>query len=54
MKRKKTMDKKTIKVSTNLSETQAKLEELGNLIEKANSVIKELAETGLKVELKIE
>lgn len=54
MERKKTIYKKTINVNANLAETQAKLEELSNLLEKANSIIEELAETGLKVELKIE
>lgn len=53
MERKKTIYKKTINVNANLAETQAKLEELSNLLEKANSIIEELAETGLKVELEI-
>lgn len=56
MERKKTLYKKTINinVNANLAETQTKLVELNNLLEKANSIIEELAETGLKVELKIE
>lgn len=53
MERKKTIYKKTINVNANLKETQAKLEELSNLLEKANSIIEELAEKGLKVELEI-
>lgn len=53
MERKKTIYKKTINVNANLAETQAKLEELSSLLEKANSIIEELAETGLKVELEI-
>lgn len=53
MERKKNIYKKTINISVNLAETQAKLEELSNLLEKANSIIEELAETGLKVELEI-
>ena len=53
MERKKTIYKKTINVNANLAETQAKLEELSNLLEKANSIIEELAEMGLKVELEI-
>lgn len=53
MERKKTIYKKTINVSANLAETQEKLEELSTLLEKANSIIEELAETGLKVELEI-
>lgn len=52
------MNKKemTIEVNavSNIKEVEKKLTELSELINKANSVIKELAETGLKVELKIE
>lgn len=45
---------KKVNVVTNTSEVEKKLVELSELINKANSVIEELAETGLKVELKIE
>ena len=52
------MNKKemTIEVNavSNIKEVEKKLTELSELINKANYVIKELAETGLKVELKIE
>lgn len=44
---------KRVSVVTNTSEVEKKLVELSELINKANSVIEELAETGLKVELEI-
>ena len=44
---------KSIKVATNIVETRKKVEELADLINKANSIIEDLAETGLKVELEI-
>lgn len=44
---------KSIKIVSNIAETRKKVEELADLINKANSVIEELAETGLKVELEI-
>jgi hypothetical protein len=44
---------KTLKIDSNIEEIQMRVEELANLINKANSIIEELAETGLKVKLKI-
>lgn len=44
---------KTLKIESNIEEIQKRVEELADLINKANSIIEELAETELKVKLKI-
>ncbi len=44
---------KTLKIDSNIEEIQKRVEELADLINKANSIIEELAETELKVKLKI-
>lgn len=45
---------KEVNVVSNINEIEKKLTELSELIKKANSIIEELAETGLKVELEIQ
>lgn len=45
---------KSIKIVSNIAETRKKVEELADLINKANSVIEELAKKGLEVELEVE
>lgn len=45
---------KSIKVATNIVETRKKVEELADLINKANSIIEELAKKGLEVKLEVE
>ena len=44
---------KTLKIDSNIEEIQKRVEELADLINKANSIIEELVETELKVKLKI-
>lgn len=44
---------KTVKIDSNIEEMQKRVEELADLINKANSIIKELADKGLKVEIMI-
>jgi prefoldin subunit 5 len=44
---------KTLKIDSNIEEIKKRVEELADLINKANSIIEELAETELKVKLKI-
>lgn len=44
---------KTLKIDSNIEEIRKRVEELADLINKANSIIEELAETELKVKLKI-
>lgn len=44
---------KTLKIDSNIKEIQKRVEEMADLINKANSIIEELAETELKVKLKI-
>lgn len=44
---------KTLKIDSNIEEIQKRVEELADLINKANSIIEELAEIELKVKLKI-
>nr|DAS63443.1 MAG TPA: hypothetical protein [Caudoviricetes sp.] len=44
---------KILKIDSNIEEIQKRVEELADLINKANSIIEELAETELKVKLKI-
>lgn len=44
---------KEVNAVTNIKEVETRFAELSGLIKKANSIIEELAETGLKVELEI-
>lgn len=44
---------KKVNAVTNINEVEKNLSKLSELIKKANSIIEELAETGLKVELEI-
>lgn len=44
---------KSIKIVSNIEETRKKVEELADLINKANSIIEELADKGIKVEITI-
>lgn len=45
---------KTLKIDSNIEEIQMRVEELADLINKANSIIEELAKKGLEVKLEIE
>lgn len=45
---------KSIKIVANIEETRKKVEELADLINKANSIIEELAKKGLEVKLEVE
>lgn len=45
---------KSIKIVSNMEETLKKIEELAILINKANSIIEELAKKGLEVKLEVE
>ena len=45
---------KTLKIDSNIEEIQMGVEELADLINKANSIIEELAKKGLEVKLEVE
>ena len=45
---------KSIKIVSNIEETRKKVEELADLINKANSIIEEMAKKGLEVKLEVE
>lgn len=45
---------KTLKIDSNIEEIQKRVEELADLINKANSIIEELAKKGLEVKLEVE